>query len=302
MFFITKFDTTKISVIEIKDSGSHSLLPDINPNNGLAIQSAKCLVFNLEVHCIIQYLGHYVGDIVFTKVPSHFEIKTNKKYSYFYNYRPVYYDFDTNYLVLKARSPTKEVMLIYNRATEDETLFWGLTPGMYYDKQVSQTNSLPLVVTYGSETKIAFTQDTGKSKSMMLRKVAEGDRGTFFQTEFSKTILTLSENLNENEVKDIQIWFNADIGTGTPQVEDIMNFFNKSNTPPAPTSATSATSGNIPNDDIPWWVWVIIGMVIFLIFVAFLLKFLTREKDDIEEEEDVYYDTKAREAMAAQGN
>jgi len=190
-------------------------------------------------------------------------------------------------------------MIAYNRQADSTDSYWTLSPSDYYNKAGPFTPSIPIVYSSGEITKFAFTQSNSDSDSFyskLFRKNKNEDRGTFYQFITEKSLLILGGNLDENDVKKVQIIFNEGVTPTSGHYYPIMNFFNETNTPIPPSSASSG--GDEPTeDDIPWWVWVIIGMVVFLIFVAFLLKFLTREKTDIEEEEDVYYDTKARAEM-----
>lgn len=298
---------TTFKVIEISDSGSHTTKTDIRFPDELQIQETKCFVYNIdgknEVHCIIKFLGYIIGDLVIEHIENNYSVKTYKRYKYFFDFRPLSFDFNKDFLVVKARNTKKELMLVYKRSSEEEGLYWSLDVKEYYNMPGPFTPSTPTVYSKGTETKIAFTQDQSNvpTQSKLLKKsLKEGERGTFYQFQPAEAMLTLGSNITLGEANNVKIVFNEGITELSGHYIEMMNFFNGTAIPPAPPAPSKSTEEDNPNQ-IPWWVWVIIGMIVFLIFVAFLLRFLTREKDDLEEEEDIYYNTKERLEMETAG-
>ena len=162
----------------------------------------------------------------------------------------------------------------------------------------TNTNSNPQPTLY----KRRMFKTITKSVSTPIRDA--NDFGLFKGFVVGEPALTIVKKLYKNSQDDAGIVINDETGAeGVTGTEVKVNaIFDKplpdnsagTSTSTSDDSTTSTTSGK---PWMPWWGWVIIGMIIFLIATAFLLRCLTKVKDD-EEEEDIYYDTKQREDMA----
>mgnify|MGYP000116622065 CR=1 FL=1 len=85
-------------------------------------------------------------------------------------------------------------------------------------------------------------------------------------------VITDTEVYKENAEK-ISIIFNKELGTAKTDVK-FTQFFSVVDPTPEEESKT------------PWWVWVIIGLVVFLVIVGVLLYFLTKNKEEDEENDE----------------
>lgn len=211
---------------------------------------------------------------------------------------PLYMDFEQDIVAVKARSydaqgiATSEAMLFYRRdANTSQDVFWGLSPSAYFNelKEGDKTTvSIPVVITSFNGTAqtsyVRFTQTqtvepvpSSVSSFLSSRKRSasnEDTNGSFksLQTAIPSLDITDKE-IYQADADKIQLVFNGELGAGKSDIK-FAQFF----------SVVVPT----PEDDskTPWWVWVIIGLVVFLVIVGVLLYFLTKNKEEDEENDE----------------
>lgn len=219
-----------------------------------------------------------------------------------FNYMlPVYIDFEQDIVAVKARAydtngvATSEAMLFYRRDTgATQNLFWGLSPSAYFNELKEgdvTTVSIPVVVaSFNGTTQtnyVRFTQTqtvppepTSSSSTTSFLKSrrnslgADETKGSFksFQTAVPSLDITDKE-VYQPDAEKLSLLFNGELGTGKSDIKF--------------TSLFSVVDP-VPEDDskTPWWVWVIIGLVVFLVIVGILLYFLTKNKEEDEENDE----------------
>ena len=109
---------------------------------------------------------------------------------------------------------------------------------------------------------------------MLFRSAEEDVNGSFksLQTAISSLDITDKE-IYADDANKIQLVFNEQLGAAQSDVK-LAAFFAVVVPKPADDSKT------------PWWVWVIIGLVVFLVIVGVLLYFLTKNKEQDEENDE----------------
>lgn len=257
----------------------------------IAINEIKCRAFKTSPttpSCIITHNGNFVSDITvqYDATAKSLTFQNERQYFYFEDYLPIYIDFNEEYVIMKSRNGAKkEAMMFYRRSTEvSNELFWGLEPSEYYNVAGDTTNSVPLIFTSGTgetaATEYRFTQNISATQ----KKLSQTPQNPFSAVKMQDVQLVLGADLTAEQAANVTIAFNG--GKTEGDKINILKIFKEAApepTPPAPED----------DDGVPWWVWVIIGMVVFLILVTLLLKFLTKTKDDAEEE-DVYYGSEGK--------
>lgn len=276
-------EDSTLTSISIAPDGTTTALTTGALAKKIAINSIKCRAYKSAPEtpsCVITHNGNFVTDITlkYSSEDKTLNFENERQYFFFENYLPTYIDFNEEYVIMKSKDGDKEAMLFHRRGADlPKDLYWGLEPSQYYNKEgATTTNSLPLIYTSGegetTQTEIRFTQDVTQASN-------QDPQNPFNSFKHQDVTITLGGNLTEDDAKEVTILFNG--GKTEGDKVNILKIFKESAPKPEPPK---------PDDDsdIPWWVWVIIGMVVFLVLVSLLLRFLTKTKDE-GEEEDVYY-------------
>lgn len=138
---------------------------------------------------------------------------------------------------------------------------------------------------------------TGGVKKTSSRNDKEGGFRAF---KTALATITISQpEIYQTDADQIKFIFNSGLGQAAQTSVPISDFYET--VEPTPSSGESSgsessgsessgseSSGSTPEEEgLPWWVWVIIGLIVFLIIVGILLYFLTKNKEE-EEENDEY--------------
>lgn len=102
-------------------------------------------------------------------------------------------------------------------------------------------------------------------------------------------LIIKDENIYREDAANISLVFNSEL----PQDEETafsleQTFPSAEPKPVVPPPTPEPTPPAPEKKGLAWWVWLIIGLVIFLIIVGVVLYFMSRRKTDEEEEEDTY--------------
>ena len=284
-------------------------LNQIDIGNSYGVEDVQCkqVVLNSTTQqpvCILVQDSNSLLDLTFSPsgtTEQDIKLEVSKTRSLLgFNYMfPIYIDFEQDIVAVKARSyntdgvATGEAMLFYRRdANTSQNLFWGLSPAAYFNELKEgdvTTVSIPVVVTtFNGDTQtnyVRFTQtqnqapvpsSSSASSFLSSRRQSSNDetKGSFssLQTAIPSLVITDTEVYKENAEK-ISIIFNKELGTAKTDVK-FTQFFSVVDPTPEEESKT------------PWWVWVIIGLVVFLVIVGVLLYFLTKNKEEDEENDE----------------
>lgn len=207
-------------------------------------------------------------------------------------YNPVYADFGKDLVVVKVRSTDAqekingEAIIFYNRGGDNQLIFWGLSPTGYFDDAKVEditTVSIPVIVASAKgeivTNTVRFTQKqkttTSDISSMRLLQAPVVEKGTFKGMVTAEPTLVIGDKeIYSDDANKIQIVFNQNSGAAASTI-NLISFFNK----------VDERNGK-DDKSTPWWVWVIVGLVVFLVIVGVLLYFLTKNKEDDEEDDE----------------
>jgi hypothetical protein len=156
------------------------------------------------------------------------------------------------------------------------------------------TETAPLMKLFGLRT----TQ-TVRANSTRVRTRRNGTPGGFSAFQAVQPVITIDqEEIFETDANQISLVFNEGLGATEQSSIGFTKFFQSVDPDPTPTSSsssveptpTSSTSSGSESSGtsggMEWWVWVIIGLIIFLIIVGVLLYFITKNKEEEEENDD----------------
>lgn len=253
-------------------------LTQINLPSGLQIKGIDCRVLASNPSCIIRNNGDIFGDITFNynAFTHSLTISSSRAYPLYQDYVPNNWNFNEDFLVMRASGSSGEVMLVYSRALgADNNIWWGLTTSQYYNvKAAKTTRSNPIVFRNAQgRSVIRFSQN-------QLVDVADAPSMPFKAFKAEESLLILSSNIDENQAKTASFMFNNP--TGESQSVPVSKFFDQ-NPSPSPSPKPSDDKKNNT-----WLIWLLGGVCVILAIVIVILLTNKGEGGEYEDEEDRY--------------
>lgn len=293
----------KLGAVAFDSSGKATNLNVQALSSSLDITQIKCKTFKSSPDipgCVFIHYGNTFTDVIvkYSSGSTNLSFENERQYTLYDVLKPVYLDFNEELIVMKTQYGSAETMLMYNRTEGSSTeLGWGLYGEDYYNTGSNLTRSIPLVYTSKSgqalSTSIRFTQDISQQGRKRLLQATSQPIFSGFKAQELR--INLSENVTVSDVSNITFVLNKQTAVG------VLDIFERVEPdPPAPTPSPTSSSvtpsptpGPTPtppsgNDGIPWWVWVIVGVVIFAILMGLVLRYLTKPPKG-SDEIDPYY-------------
>lgn len=248
----------------VDQNGVSSTPQKIALSNNLEIMRIDCRVLS-KATCIIKKNSNILEEINLktTAGSNNWVVNSRRTYEYYQDYIPTTWDFNENYLVIKAVNKDSELMLAYKREkNQGNKLWWGLSADQYYNvKGKKFTNSVPFVYEDSQEDYVLFTQ------------YQNPDDRIFHPFKFQPCTIVLNNDINENEAPTVQISF-QEANNQTKSVP-ISKIFDKH--PPAPAPPK-------PENNHFLRITFIIAAILIVIIVILLV--VNRKKNNADDDDD----------------